>query len=268
MLETHRRSILARILGFFWGPIPWMIEIAGGLSAFARHWEDLTIIVLMLLINAAVGFWEEFKADTAIEALKQRLAPRARVRRDATWKEVDAAELVPGDVVLVRLGNIVPADLELTGDGYLSADQSALTGESLPVTRKAGQSAYSGSVVKTGGLRLVRGAHRLVEGAPRLGLRPRVAGHQQRHEDRSAPLLEARDQAARPPPGARRHVAARAVDPDVTSARNICGGLRRDTRGARPRAQHLRVGTSPLAHSRWNGVCSSEGCRPAHRPSQ
>ncbi len=144
MLETHRRSILARILGFFWGPIPWMIEIAGGLSAFARHWEDLTIIVLMLLINAAVGFWEEFKADTAIEALKQRLAPRARVRRDATWKEVDAAELVPGDVVLVRLGNIVPADLELTGDGYLSADQSALTGESLPVTRKAGQSAYSG----------------------------------------------------------------------------------------------------------------------------
>jgi H+-transporting ATPase len=149
-IETHKRSILARILGFFWGPIPWMIEIAGGLSAFARHWEDLTIILLMLLINAVVGFWEEFKADTAIEALKQRLAPKARVRRDGAWKEVDAAEVVPGDVVLVRLGNIVPADLELAGDGYLSVDQSALTGESLPVSRKAGERAYSGSVVRTG----------------------------------------------------------------------------------------------------------------------
>jgi H+-transporting ATPase len=149
-IETHKRSIVGRILGFFWGPIPWMIEIAGGLSAFARHWEDLTIILLMLLINAVVGFWEEFKADTAIEALKQRLAPKARVRRNGTWNEVDAAEIVPGDVVLVRLGNIVPADLELAGDGYLSVDQSALTGESLPVTRKAGESAYSGSVVKTG----------------------------------------------------------------------------------------------------------------------
>jgi len=149
-IEAHKRSILARILGFFWGPIPWMIEIAGGLSAFARHWEDLTIILLMLFINAVVGFWEEFKADTAIEALKQRLAPRARVRRNGNWQELDAAQIVPGDVVLVRLGNIVPADLELAGEGYLSVDQSALTGESLPVTRKAGESAYSGSVVKTG----------------------------------------------------------------------------------------------------------------------
>lgn len=149
-LEIQKRSVLARLLGFFWGPIPWMIEIAGALSAFARHWEDLTIICLMLLINATVGFWEEFKADIAIEALKQRLAPRARVRRDGTWREIDAADLVPGDVVLVRLGNIVPADLELVGDGFLTVDQSALTGESLPADKKAGEPAYSGSIVRTG----------------------------------------------------------------------------------------------------------------------
>ena len=123
--------------------------MAGELSAFARHWEDLTIIVLMLLIDALVGFWEEFKAVTAIKATQA--SPGARAREAGRHLErVDAAELVPGDVVLVRLGNIVPADLELTGDGYLSVNQSALTGESLPVTRKAGQSAYSGSVVKTG----------------------------------------------------------------------------------------------------------------------
>jgi H+-transporting ATPase len=152
-LETKRPSVIRRFAAFFWGPIPWMIEAAAALSAVAGHWEDLAIIGAMLLINAAVGFWQEFKADTAIEALKERLALVAIVRRQGQWREVPASELVPGDVVLVKLGNIVPADLELVGDGFLSVDQSALTGESLPVTKRAEDSAYSGSIVRMGEMR-------------------------------------------------------------------------------------------------------------------
>ena len=101
-----------------------------------RRWDDLAIIVVMLLINAGVGFFQEYKADTAIAALKQRLAPVARVLRDGQWQDLAARLLVPGDVVLVKLGNIVPADLELRDGDYLSVDQSALTGESLPVDKK------------------------------------------------------------------------------------------------------------------------------------
>jgi H+-transporting ATPase len=149
LAEAHV-SAVRRLLTYFWGPIPWMIEGAAVLSALARRWEDLAIISAMLLINTAVGFWEEFKADSAIAALKARLALRAHVLRDGDWQEVDASTLVPGDVVRVHLGNIVPADLRLFGDGFLTVDQSALTGESLPVDRKQGDVVYSGSVARTG----------------------------------------------------------------------------------------------------------------------
>ncbi len=149
-LVEHRVSVLERLAHFFWGPIPWMIEIAAVLSGVLRHWGDLAIILLMLFINAGVGFWQEFKADNAIALLKQRLALKARVRRDGEWKDVAAKLLVPGDLVHVKLGNVVPADLKLTGGGYLSVDQSALTGESLPVDKKAGDDAYSGSIAKQG----------------------------------------------------------------------------------------------------------------------
>ncbi len=149
LVEEHV-STLSRFVGYFWGPIPWMIEIAAVLSGVVRHWEDFAVIVVMLLINAGVGFWQEFKADTAIAALKERLALRARVLRDGSWKEIDARLLVPGDVVLVKLGNVVPADLKLFAGAYLSVDQSALTGESLPVDKKVGDAAYSGSVAKQG----------------------------------------------------------------------------------------------------------------------
>lgn len=149
-LKEERRSLVARFAVFFWGPIPWMIEAAALLSGLARRWEDFAIISAMLLLNASVGFFQEYKADTAIEALKLRLALRARVLRDGRWREVEAEALVPGDVVSVRLGNIIPADLELAGEGFLSVDQSALTGESLPVGKGAGEDAYSGSIVRQG----------------------------------------------------------------------------------------------------------------------
>jgi len=143
-------SPLRRFLGYFWGPIPWMIEVAAVLSAIVRHWPDLVIIVVLLLFNAAVGFWQEFQASNAIAQLRKGLALKARALRDGAWQAIAARDLVPGDIVRVRLGDIVPADVRLLGDGYLSIDQSALTGESLPVDRKSGDDAYSGSAVKQG----------------------------------------------------------------------------------------------------------------------
>ncbi len=152
-IREEHVSPFKKFIGYFWGPIPWMIEIAAVLSGLTHRWEDLAIIIVMLLINAGVGFFEEYKADTAIAALKQRLAPVARVLRDGQWQDLAAHLLVPGDVVLVKLGNVVPADLELRAGDYLSVDQSALTGESLPVDRKVGDTVYSGSIVRQGEMR-------------------------------------------------------------------------------------------------------------------
>jgi H+-transporting ATPase len=151
----ERVSLLRKLLGYLWGPIPWMIEAAAVLSGAVQRWEDFSIIMVMLALNAGVGFWEEYKAGNAIEALKQRLAPSARVLREGKWQDQPARLLVPGDVVLVKLGNIVPADLELRAGDYLSVDQSALTGESLPVDKEKGDPAYSGSIVRQGEMRAI-----------------------------------------------------------------------------------------------------------------
>ena len=154
-IREEHITLAGRLLRYFWGPIPWMIETAAVLSGAAQRWDDFAIIVVMLVLNAGVGFWEEHKADNAIDALKRRLAPSARVLRDGKWADLPARLLVPGDVVLVKLGNIVPADLELREGAYLSVDQSALTGESLPVDKTAGDAAYSGSIVRQGEMRAV-----------------------------------------------------------------------------------------------------------------
>jgi H+-transporting ATPase len=147
--ETKVNPLL-KFLGYFWGPIPWMIEAAVLMSAIIGHWEDFGIILSLLLLNATVGFWQENKADNAIELLKQKLAPTARVLRDGKWVQKPSKELVPGDVVRVRLGDIVPADVKLMEGEYLQADESALTGESLPVEKHVEDVAYSGSVVRQG----------------------------------------------------------------------------------------------------------------------
>jgi len=149
-IDERGRSPLIKLLSYFWGPIPWMIEIAAILSAVARDWEDFAIIATMLMINAGVGFFEEFKADNAISALKKTLALTARVLREGAWKTLPAQQLVPGDIILVRLGNIIPADVKLIEGEFLSVDQSALTGESLPVDKKAGDLAYSSSIARMG----------------------------------------------------------------------------------------------------------------------
>ena len=154
-IEEKRTSPLLRFFLFFWGPIPWMIEIAAILSASVQRWDDFIIIAIMLLINASVGFWEEFKADNAISALKQTLALRANVLRDGKWQDIAASNLVPGDVILLRLGNIVPADVKLVEGEYLSVDQSTLTGESLPVDKMTGDTVYSSSVAKMGEMKAI-----------------------------------------------------------------------------------------------------------------
>lgn len=149
-LNEHKQNPVLKFLKSFWGPIPWMIEIAAILSAVIHHWEDFWIISALLVLNAIVGFWQEHKADNAIELLKKKLALKSRVIRDGKWAELPAGQLVPGDVIRLRLGDVVPADVKLTKGDYLQLDESSLTGESLPVEKKASEMAYSGSVVKQG----------------------------------------------------------------------------------------------------------------------
>ncbi len=149
-LPEKKRNPLLEFLGHFWGPIPWMIEAAAILSAVVRHWADFIIILVLLLANAVVGFWEEYQAGNAIAALKANLALQARVRRDGAWRDLPARELVPGDRVRLRLGDVIPADVVLLDGESVEVDQAALTGESLPVTRKPGETLYAGSILKRG----------------------------------------------------------------------------------------------------------------------
>lgn len=149
-IEERRISPVRKFLGYFWSPIPWMIEAAAIISAIISHWEDFWIIIGLLLLNAIVGFWQEHKADNAINLLKRRLAAKAQVLRDGKWTGLETRQLVPGDVVRIRLGDIVPADVKLFDGDYLLIDQSALTGESLPVEKHVSEDAYSGSIVQKG----------------------------------------------------------------------------------------------------------------------
>ena len=149
-LEEKEKNPLKEFLKFFWGPIPWMIEAAAVLSIIAKDVGDFTIIMIMLIFNGLIGFWEEHKASNALDALKAGLALKARVLRDGKWTEVDATGLVPGDVIRMRLGDVIPADCKLVEGKYISIDQAALTGESLPVNKVVGDLAYSGSIAKQG----------------------------------------------------------------------------------------------------------------------
>jgi len=149
-IEEKKTNMFLKFLSYFWGPIPWMIEAAVILSAVAKHWPDFFIILLLLLANAMVGFFEEREAGNAIEALKANLAVKARVKRDGKWINPAASELVPGDVIRLRLGDIVPADARLLDGDSVEVDQSALTGESLPISCKPDDAVFSGSIIRQG----------------------------------------------------------------------------------------------------------------------
>ena len=149
-IPEAKRSALRQFLSYFWGPIPWMIEAAAVLSVLDERWPDFVIVLALLVFNATVGFWQDHQAANALATLKKQLALRARVRRGGTWTVLDAKDLVPGDAIRIRLGDIVPADGVLFEGEYLTVDQSALTGESLPVDKKPGDAVYSGSIARQG----------------------------------------------------------------------------------------------------------------------
>ncbi len=149
-ISEKEEPLWHRIFRRFWGPIPWMIETAAILSALVRKWDDFTIIAILLLVNAGLDFFQERRALNALKALKQRLSAEIIVLRDGQFKTIPARELAPGDIIKLRIGNIVPADVQLVQGDYLLIDQSALTGESLPVSKRPKDVAYASTIVKQG----------------------------------------------------------------------------------------------------------------------
>ena len=148
-IEEKKTHPLTQFLSRYWGPMPWLLEIAIVLAAFLGHVTESVIIFLLLSINAVIGFMHQHNASKALELLKKRLAVNARVLRDGKWQTIDAAELVPGDIILVKLGDIVPADVKIVR-GNLSVDESSLTGESLPTERSENNIVYSSSIARQG----------------------------------------------------------------------------------------------------------------------
>jgi H+-transporting ATPase len=149
-IREREETLWHRVFRRFWGPIPWMIEAAAILSAVVQKWEDFGVIFVMLLVNAGLDFFQERRALNALKALKQRLANEVVVLRDGEFKTIAARELVPGDVVKLRIGNIVAADMQLLSGDYVLLDQSTLTGESMPVSKATNEMAYANTVVKQG----------------------------------------------------------------------------------------------------------------------
>jgi plasma-membrane proton-efflux P-type ATPase len=140
---------LLRFLGKFWGVSAWMLELIIILSAVLHKYSDLVVVSALLVVNAVLSFMQEKRAAGVVEALRRRLQVGARVLREANWQVIPARELVPGDIVRVRPGDIIPADLKLLG-GELSIDESALTGESKDADKAPGGVLSSGSIVRRG----------------------------------------------------------------------------------------------------------------------
>ena len=149
-IEEKEEPLWHRISRRFWGPIPGMIEAAAILSAIVREWADFFIIMVMLLVNAGLDFFQEHRALNALKALKQRLVKEVTVKREGEFRRIPVRELLPGDIVKLRIGDIVPADVQLLEGDYLLIDQAALTGESLPASKKVGEAAYANTIVKQG----------------------------------------------------------------------------------------------------------------------
>ncbi|XP_047325440.1 ATPase 11, plasma membrane-type-like [Impatiens glandulifera] len=165
-LEEKKENKILKFLGFMWNPLSWVMEVAAIMAICVPHkshnsngpvvdYPDFIGIVMLLIINSTISFIEENNAGNAAAALMARLAPKAKVLRDGKWSEEDACVLVPGDIVSIKLGDIIPADARLLEGDPLKIDQSALTGESLPVTKNPGDGVYSGSTCKQGEIEAV-----------------------------------------------------------------------------------------------------------------
>ncbi len=146
--EKKEHPVL-KFLGKFWGISAWMLELIMVLSAVLKNYSDLAVVGALLVVNAVLSFMQEHRAAGVVEALRRRLQVSARVRRDSSWQVIPARELVPGDIVRLRSGDIIPADVKLL-TGALSVDQSALTGESKDADKAPGEVLSSGSVARRG----------------------------------------------------------------------------------------------------------------------
>ena len=136
-------------LAKFWAPVPWMLEAAIILQTVLHEYVEAAVIAGLLVFNAALGFFQEGRAQATLAALKSRLALTASVRRDGAWKNIPATELVPGDTVKLSLGGVVAADVKLV-EGSILLDQSMLTGESVPIEAGPGLQTYAGALVRRG----------------------------------------------------------------------------------------------------------------------
>ncbi|KAF5758094.1 putative P-type H(+)-exporting transporter [Helianthus annuus] len=161
-LEEKKESKFLKFLGFMWNPLSWVMEAAAIMAIALANgggkppdWQDFVGITTLLLINSTISFIEENNAGNAAAALMAGLAPKTKLLRDGKWAEAEAEFLVPGDIISIKLGDIVPADARLLEGDPLKIDQAALTGESLPVTKKPGNSVFSGSTCKQGEIEAV-----------------------------------------------------------------------------------------------------------------
>lgn len=148
-VEEKQQNPLLAFFKRFWGLTAWILEIAIAISFVLGNFLDLYIILALLLVNAILGFFQERQATRAVKALKQKLALKTRTLRDGSWSTISAAELVPGDVIRVRSGDLVPADLKVV-NAAITVDQSAVTGESMPLEKKRNDLVYSGSLIRKG----------------------------------------------------------------------------------------------------------------------
>lgn len=148
-IEEKKESSIKRLAKKFWGLTSWMLEITMVLTLVLGKYLDFYVVTGLLLLNVILGFAQEQRASSALEALKQKLHVMTKVIRDGTWKSVSARELVPGDIIRVRAGDFVPADLRII-EGNVEVDQSALTGESLTVSKEKEEQVFSGSIIRRG----------------------------------------------------------------------------------------------------------------------
>ncbi|XP_018810126.1 ATPase 10, plasma membrane-type-like [Juglans regia] len=186
-LEEKPENKFLKFLSFMWNPLSWVMEAAAIMAIVLANgggegpdWQDFVGIVCLLIINSTISFIEENNAGNAAAALMARLAPKTKVLRDGQWQEQDAAILVPGDIISIKLGDIIPADARLLEGDPLKIDQSALTGESLPVTKRTGDEVYSGSTCKHGEIEAVviaTGVHSFFGKAAHLVDSTEVVGH-------------------------------------------------------------------------------------------
>ncbi|KAL1350273.1 ATPase 10, plasma membrane-type [Arachis duranensis] len=189
-LEERKENKILKFLSFMWNPLSWVMEAAALMAIILANgggegpdWQDFVGILCLLVINSTISFIEENNAGNAAAALMARLAPKTKVLRDGLWQEQDAAILVPGDIISIKLGDIVPADARLLEGDPLKIDQSALTGESLPVTKRTGNEVFSGSTCKQGEIEAVviaTGVHSFFGKAAHLVDSTEVVGHFQK----------------------------------------------------------------------------------------